>query len=600
MLMLPCRYEYQINFLEEKVRRLTSKTPPAPAATKTPATSSPDVVDVNQQFLNLLDTDTSVKFKEIEAKCKEMEEKKDEAEEKLKLEVLKNEELVKKDEEQKTALEQMEDLKKTNTELQDKLAVAVTNDMDLFMVDSAPEVDGAKDPKVVVKESDNEAAKQELSMKIEEKDVEIIMLKNEIDEKSMTSAEKELELAAEIKALQAEVESFKSRVDSSKSREEDASKSAFLQCGVSPVNLSSTTPRVKNGKLQVSVQEGHEVITEVAEKMEQEEKIKTVEKEQAEKEERYLLEMEQLKSENKRITEELQLVKEKGSMVEGGENKLDNEEMVKKTELAETNVKMMKLQEEKNEMDVKLKEQEAQIQGVKEREEELTRSQKEKSVLEKEVAGLKESGSLSQNQQIEHLVSELERTKVQLKEAQEGRQEAVVVPKEHQEVIETLNSLPSNKRKRLLENFQEETKKVRLEDEEESAVNASETGQKKPETDIPAKEARDEMEGPVKNVELEVNCTNVPEAESVTTEDLKERVDMEVEDGDSKKESSAPVEGQEKDVNDSVAPEALLAATPTSSSKAKPANILFCSWAKPEEKEETQVAFSLSYQADSS
>ena len=593
MIILPCRYEYQINFLEEKVRRLTSKTPPAPSSTKTPATSSPDVVDVNQQFLNLLDTDTSAKFKEIEAKCKEMEGKKDEAEEKLKLEVHKNEELVKKDEEQKAALEQMEDLKKTNTELQDKLAVAVTNDMDLFMVDSAPEVDGAKDPKeVVAKESDSEAAKQELSMKIEEKDVEIIMLKNEIDEKSMTSAEKELELAAEIKSLKAEVESFKS-----KSLEDDASKAAFLQCGVSPVNLSSTVPRVKNGKLQVSVQEGDAVITEVADKMEQEEKIKRVEKEQAEKEERYLLEMEQLKSENKRITEELQLVKDKGSMVEGGEHKLDNEE----TEVAETNVKMIKLQEENIEMDAKLKEQEAQIQGVKEREDELNRSQKEKSELEKEVADLKESVSLSQNQQIEQLVSELERTKVQLKEAQEGRQEAGVVPKEHQEVIESLNSLPSNKRKRLLENLQEETKKVCLEEEEGSAVDASETGQEKPETDKPAMEARAEMEGPVKNIELKVNSAIMPEAESATTE----KVDMEVEDGDSKKDSSATVEEQKKEVYDAVTSEALLAATPTSTSeallaatptsnsKAKPANILFCSWAKPEEKEETQVALSL-------
>ena len=70
------RYEYQINFLQERLRRLSrnggisSKTSvPGPAPTVISHISEePEAHDVNEQFLSLLDMDAAGKYKEMEEK----------------------------------------------------------------------------------------------------------------------------------------------------------------------------------------------------------------------------------------------------------------------------------------------------------------------------------------------------------------------------------------------------------------------------------------------------------------------------------------------------------------------------------------------------
>ena len=119
------RYEYQINFLEEKVRRLTksqgsTSETPAPLKTTTtpnPVSTSPNNTtnqDVNEQFLSLLDTDTAAKFKELEETCQAMKEQQSKLEEKLKEESEKNLVLVKNSEQIEAKLAKMEDLVKEN------------------------------------------------------------------------------------------------------------------------------------------------------------------------------------------------------------------------------------------------------------------------------------------------------------------------------------------------------------------------------------------------------------------------------------------------------------------------------------------------------
>ena len=69
--------------------------------------------------------------------------------------------------------------------------------------------------------------------------------------------------------------------------------------------------------------------------------------------------------------------------------------------------------------------------------------------------------------ELESLSSELERTRQKLKDSQKTSvQMYAEVFSEHEEILETLRSLPSKKRKRLLDTIHKKTKKIRLEDGE--------------------------------------------------------------------------------------------------------------------------------------
>ena len=124
--------------------------------------------------------DAAGKYKEMEQKCVEMERRRMEAEEKLMEEMEKNSYYKITNDELKLGLKNIEDLQKENSELKLKVEEAVKSEMDMFMIDSAPIVDTNK---VDV-----------------EKDIEILALKNELEDKKQL-VEKEARLMKEVDYL---------------------------------------------------------------------------------------------------------------------------------------------------------------------------------------------------------------------------------------------------------------------------------------------------------------------------------------------------------------------------------------------------------------
>merc|ERR1712240_262773 len=131
-------------------------------------------------FLSLLDMDAAGKYKEMEEKCVKMERQRMEAEERLMEEMEKNNLYKNTNDQLKLGLKNIEDLQKENYELKLKVEEATKSEMDMFMMDSAPIVDTNK---VDV-----------------EKDIEILALKNELEDKKLL-VEKEAKLIKEVDYL---------------------------------------------------------------------------------------------------------------------------------------------------------------------------------------------------------------------------------------------------------------------------------------------------------------------------------------------------------------------------------------------------------------
>merc|ERR1712129_525979 len=82
--------------------------------------------------------------------------------------------------------------------------------------------------------------------------------------------------------------------------------------------------------------------------------------------------------------------------------------------------------------------------------------------------------TLQQKLEIECLKSELERTKLKLKDAQDSSIRVhEELFEEHEEILESLKSLPSKKRKRLIEDIYEESKKRKEEVDESDLLSES-------------------------------------------------------------------------------------------------------------------------------
>ena len=250
------RYEYQINFLEEKVRRLTKNQGSLPE--KAPAVVAPappvsgSTQDVNEQFLSLLDTDAAAKFKELEEKCESMREQQSKLEQKLKEESEKNLSLARDAEQVEAKLIRMQELEKENVLLQEKLDVAAKEDINLFVLENVPvivaagkELEGIDGKKEVEKDGSLKEAAQEDSieeavdaMKAQdlakaaeeetlldekdksaeekEKDTELKQLRGALADLSSSSMEKERKLLEEIETLRSKL----------------SAKYSFLECGV--------------------------------------------------------------------------------------------------------------------------------------------------------------------------------------------------------------------------------------------------------------------------------------------------------------------------------------------------------------------------------
>jgi len=187
--------------------------------------------------------------------------------------------------------------------------------------------------------------------------------------------------------------------------------------------------------------------------------------------------------------------KDKESVIQTLESELEkcNLELEKiMSEKIESDMKATTLNESISRLESLLKEKEEALNEHRQVEDLLNESlelekkssemtKKEKEDLEEEVVALKGSFSpkvkkatLQQKLEIECLKSELERTKLKLKDAQDSSIRVhEELFEEHEEMLESLKSLPSKKRKRLIEDIYQESKKRKEEVDESDLLSES-------------------------------------------------------------------------------------------------------------------------------
>ena len=227
-------------------------------------------------------------------------------------------------------------------------------------------------------------------------------------------------------------------------------------------------------------------------------KISILEKTLEEKEDHFTRELEVLKLKNKTLLEELDQVKsrtkdDRETSVAQLEDKLqkvteDYEKLVE--DYKNFDEKEMSLNESIQELEDRLKAKDLELEKEREKGSFLNESleiekvdaesfrkekddlEQQKAELQGQILALKEGGnpqidktSKAQKLEIETLKSELERTKIKLKEAQLA---SIKVHEdlflEHEEILETVKSLSAKKRKRLFEDIKDKTKKLRTEE----------------------------------------------------------------------------------------------------------------------------------------
>merc|ERR1712013_169446 len=432
------RYEYQINFLEEKVRRLTwsqgssSETPvplktTSPNPVSTPPNNNTSNQDVNEQFLSLLDTDTAAKFKELEERCQTMKEQQSKLEEKLKEESEKNLALVKNSELIEAKLAKMEDLEKENIVLQEKLDVATKDDMSLFVMEDAPVIVSDKELGEMSKEEktfaenaelddkhdtlkEAEVQKEEKSVQtveeekglLEQKNAELTLLRENLSQLTSTSSEKEAQLSAEIETLKAKL----------------AGKYSFLECGV---KVKKVAVGDSNNVVKVQVQDLADPMIDQASPKDTEDSSDGDLSSKDEVKENLLLkaEIDRLKNEMETMSKAFGNSKEEGGS-EQEKAESEAQEMKWKGVLAEAELKVESLSKEKEENERKIREQNEEMKKVLENEVELKQTitlvsrvkesaHQEKEMLRKELEELKESVLPKTNAEVLLLRAELDK-----------------------------------------------------------------------------------------------------------------------------------------------------------------------------------------------
>jgi len=610
------RYEYQINFLEEKVRRLTKTQgslpemtapviPPAVLAPAPPVSGSTQ--DVNEQFLSLLDTDTAAKFKELEEKCESMKEQQSKLEEKLKNEAEKNLTLARDAEQVEAKLVKMQELEKENVLLQEKLDVAAKEDMNLFVLEDVPVilsggeglegVDGKNDvekdgsPEEVAQEdaieeadamkaeelvkaaeekmleAKDKAAEEENTL-LKEKDTELKQLRGALAELTSNSTDKESKLLEEIETLKSKL----------------GAKYLFLECGVKVKKVSvEDTDKVVN----VGVQDL------VASVVDQEASTKDVTNDFKEEEEDKISKDEVkenilLRAENERIKSEMAtMAKAMGSskeMDQGGRDhekaEIEAKEMKWKGVLAEAALKVESLSKEKEEREKKIQEQTEELKRVLENEVELKQTitivsrvkesaQQEKEKLKRELEDLKEK---SQPKIDAEMADSMELLKAEL----DGLKKEKSLQAYHvADELLTLEKELGLKRKRSVSGGEVKKSKLERVEEEGETRETSEVSK-----DILAVSGDPPVAKELCRSEKSTDTQNIP----LVTQLEKEKAELEQE-LRMKEKSGKEVVSEDVRVT-AISEEALLASPQPA---AKPANILFCNWAVPEEEVESEV-----------
>ena len=587
-------YEYQINFLEEKVRRLTksqgsTSETPAPLKTTTtpnPVSTSPNNTtnqDVNEQFLSLLDTDTAAKFKELEETCQAMKEQQSKLEEKLKEESEKNLVLVKNSEQIEAKLAKMEDLEKENIVLQEKLDVAAKDDMSLFVMEDAPvivlgkelgDVEMSKEvtpPAENAKQDDEhetlekaEVQKAEKSVQTveeekelpEQKNAEMTFLRENLSQLTSTSSEKEAQLSAEIETLKAKL----------------GGKYSFLECGVK-VKKVAVVDSVEVVKVQV--QDHAEPMVDQAPPRDTEDSGK------GEVNENLLLKAEiaRLKNEMETMSKALGDLKEEGGS-EQEKAESEAQEMKWKRVLAEAELKVESLSKEKEEKERMIREQNEELKKVLQSEVELKQTitlvsrvkesaHQEKEILRKDLAELKESVLPKTNAEVLLLRAELDGLK----------KEKTLQPTDMKDQpINRKKEEASQGEKRKRSGSGGESKKFKLEKEEDSEEKPIEMNKKTVGDEENAEGPG--QSGTISGVEAETRDLNDSEIEADNCTDSLSPTNPSITQLEREK-AALEQELRSREEGSSLPEEALLASPQPAS---KPVNILFCNWADPEPK----------------
>ena len=604
----------------------TQGSVPEPAAPVNPPTisalvppSSSSAQDVNEQFLGLLDTDTAAKFKELEEKCELMREQQAKLEEELKQEAEKNLTLVKDAEQVEAKLLKIQELEKENVLLQEKLDVAAKEDMNLFVLEDVPvivssaeseKIDDQKDVKVVQGDvvdvesikgeemakaaeeekmlEEKDKAADEAKKSLEDRDTELQQLRESLAELTSRSSVKEGQLLGEIESLKARL----------------GAKYSFLECGV---NVKKVDPEKV---INVKVQDLVEAMVDQVTSSENVEKDLANEEEEGNISKKEVKENDLLRAENDRIKSEMATMEkamgnfkafEGGSVVgkssteikEIEKAEMEAKEMNWKRVLAETTLKVETLSKEKEERERKMQEQTEEMKKVLENELELKQTitiinrvkesaHQEKELLKKELEDLKEKSP-----NINAEAESMELLKAELEELKKEKSKKAYLIADKVATSEKDGSLLSLKRKRSLSG--EEVKKSKLErvEEEEVAREISEVPEEllTVTKDLSVVKDLSEMSACIQNIPT---VTQLEKEKAELEQELRMK-EMSGKEAFCEEEATFPL--KEKSVKEAISTEvrakaiseeeALLASPQPA---AKPANILFCNWADPDEE----------------
>ena len=403
------RYEYHINFLTEKLRRAeTGVITQTPAEVADPAATVSEDEDENEKYLRYLDTDTTEIINNLKSQVQRQELLA------TSWEAASNEKEIR----YEAVLAQMETEKKHQHQLVAEAAVSeLLNDL----LGSAL---------IASREKESEARISELTHQLQVKEAEVLWVRAEAEEREEA-----------LKRSQEEKSASPAGDPSS-----NPSRSAFLQCGQLP-----DTETLEKDTLEMELQL----------------KVAELQRNLEEKEDHFSRELEVLKLKNTTLREQV-------------ESQSGSDQNVKslKEDLEKVTTKYNQLLEDFQQKDIDVGVLNVSLDLEKQ---EIEESQRERDQLKQEncellgkieatEARLATKLALSSKQrelEVATLRSELERTKEKLKQSQEANikvHENLYI--EHQEILDGVRSMSDKKRKRFLEEANEETKRLREESEE--------------------------------------------------------------------------------------------------------------------------------------
>ena len=418
-------HKEEVNLLKERLQR--GSRPPGP-----PGPPGPPPTDAKTVQLQKLNTELELKMKENKVNAlKEIAH------------------LQKSNSELESKLKEKEEISDYVKELEEK---QTEGEMKMIEeVEQSRKAQNVKDKIIANLKADND----DLLKKVDIADMKVISSKEresnliESGNKMMEELKKKDEEAKIVEKLKCEkIEKEVANKDLKENTENiNISKAAFLQCGIIPPMMSRDLKIEKISQEEI-LAKYEEKIKDINQKLSETEK--SWKEKLFEKEDHFEREIEVLRRENKRIKEHL---KEEKKIHNLEETRVNGDNLEGKVEV---------LQKERNGLITEIREKEERVEELLEETGDLNKSieveKNERCNLESELVELRKSvegrvkrATVMHNLDLETLRSELERTRLKVKEAQEvGLAAYTDVFEEHDELLTALRTIPSRKRKRLV------------------------------------------------------------------------------------------------------------------------------------------------------